>query len=157
MNFCYYYSPLGRMLLTEEDAALTGAYFSGQRHYPLLPPEAKEADTLLLAEAKAWLCTYFAGEVPAWPSFSLRPRGSDFQQKVWEALLHIPYGAARTYGDLAAELGSSPRAVGSAVGHNPISLLIPCHRVVGVKGRLTGYAGGVERKQYLLTLESNKS
>ena len=101
---------------------------------------------------KAWLDLYFAGERPLFLP-PLQPDGTVFQLRVWDALTSVPYGETLTYGALASALGSSPRAVGQAVGKNPISLLIPCHRVVGADGSLTGYAGGADRKAYLLRLE----
>lgn len=98
----------------------------------------------------------FSGRAPASPP-PLRPRGTPFQQAVWEALKSIPYGQTRTYGEIAAQLHSSPRAVGAAVGRNPVSLMIPCHRAVGANGGLTGYAGGLDRKKWLLDLEERGS
>ena len=107
----------------------------------------------VLQMTRAWVEAYFAQKpLPGMPA--LAPRGTDFQQRVWRMLREIPCGQTTTYGELAKALRSSPRAVGSAVGRNPISLLIPCHRVVGAGGQLTGYAGGLDRKQYLLQLES---
>ena len=108
----------------------------------------------VLAQARAWLEDYFAGKQPDQKDIPLDPPGTDFQKRVWQYLLTIPYGETRTYGDLAKDLVSSPRAVGGAVGRNPISILIPCHRVVGSDGSLTGYAGGLEAKRFLLALES---
>ena len=107
----------------------------------------------VLLAARCWLDAYFAGERPGVADVPLAPRGTAFQRRVWDALLAIPYGETRTYGELAVALGSSARAVGSAVGKNPISVIVPCHRVLGAGGSLTGYAGGLERKRALLALE----
>ena len=157
---CDYESPLGRMLLAADDAGLTGAWFYGQRYFARGLEVAERsaetgepADSPVLLAARRWLDAYFAGELPGVAGLLLAPRGTAFQRRVWSALLAIPYGETRTYGELAAELGSSPRAIGTAVGKNPISVIIPCHRVLGADGSLTGYAGGLERKETLLELE----
>ena len=103
--------------------------------------------------ARLWLDAYFAGKAPEVSGLPLSPKGTAFQKKVWQELLNIPYGTTNTYGALAGRLGSSARAVGSAVGRNPISIVIPCHRVLAADGSLTGYAGGLENKEKLLQLE----
>ena len=149
-----YASPLGEIVLAADGDALVGLWFSGQAHFGAGLREAEEGDCAVLREAKAWLDDYFAGKVPA-RTPKLKPRGTAFQQKVWTELLRIPRGGTVTYGELAKTLGSHARAVGGAVGRNPISILIPCHRVVGADGSLTGYAGGVERKKELLRMEAN--
>ena len=146
-----YASPLGEIVLAGEGETLTGLWFRGQAHFTA--PAAPVGDAPCFRAAALWLDRYFAGETPG-PTPLLRPEGSAFQQTVWAKLLEIPYGQTRSYGDLAAELGSSARAVGGAVARNPISLLIPCHRVLGAGGRLTGYAGGLDRKRQLLSLEA---
>ena len=156
MFTCDYESPLGKMLLAADDAGLMGAWFYGQRYFARGLGDAKknaEAETPVLTVALRWLDAYFAGERPGVANVPLAPRGTAFQRRVWGALLAIPYGETLTYGELAAELGSSPRAVGAAVGRNPISVIIPCHRVMGADDSLTGYAGGLERKRMLLELE----
>ena len=148
-----YASPLGEIVLAAEGDALIGLWFSGQAHFGAGLRGAEDGDCAVLREAKAWLDDYFAGRIPA-QTPKLRPRGTDFQQRVWAELLRIPRGETVTYGALAEKLGSHARAVGGAVGRNPISIMIPCHRVVGRDGSLTGYAGGTERKAALLKIES---
>ena len=148
-----YASPLGEIVLAAEGAALTGLWFDGQQHFPpALPAPGEFAASPVLEAAARWLAGYFAGAQSVFAP-PLAPEGTPFQRKVWERLRAIPYGETMTYGALAAALGSSARAVGGAVARNPISLVIPCHRVVGAGGTLTGYAGGIERKEYLLRLE----
>lgn len=154
-----YDSPLGRILLAADGEGLTGLWFEGQKYYAAgLEAEHEERETPILRSAKAWLDAYFAGIVPK-TEVPLHPSGTAFQLAVWSALREIPRGQTVTYGSLAEALTrqrgtpASPRAVGGAVGHNPISILIPCHRVLGAGGRLTGYAGGVEKKAALLKLE----
>lgn len=153
-----YTSPLGEILLASDGEAITGLWFLGAKYFARgLDSAARERDLPVFQSAKAWLDAYFAGREPgALPP--LRPAGTAFQQQVWDLLLQIPYGATTTYGALARRLAEgrgrvSAQAVGGAVGHNPISLLIPCHRVVGAGGSLTGYAGGVDKKLALLRLE----
>ena len=116
----------------------------------------KAAEASALATARRWLDVYFTGERPDAEDVPLAPRGTTFQLRVWDAFLAIPHGETRTYGELAAELGSSPRAIGTAVGKNPISVIVPCHRVVASDGSLTGYAGGLDRKRALLELEQGR-
>ena len=149
-----YPSPLGEILLASDGGALTGLWFVGQRFFPAAVPVPGDiAVWPVFIEAARWLDLYFAGARPDFPP-ALAPEGTPFQRSVWALLGAIPYGATATYGELAARLGSSARAVGGAVGRNPISLLIPCHRVLGAKGSLTGYAGGLDRKARLLALEA---
>lgn len=153
-------SPLGTVTLASDGDSLTGLWFEGQRYYPgALEQESEEKDLPVFREVRAWLERYFSGKDPG-PLPPLRVAGTDFQKEVWAVLRAIPYGQTRTYGDIARELARrrglpqmSARAVGGAVGRNPISILVPCHRVVGANGSLTGYAGGVERKVALLKLE----
>lgn len=154
-----YDSPLGTLTLAGSEEALTGLWLPGQKYFAAtLPSDALRRDDLpVFRQAVSWLDAYFAGRpLPALPP--LAPVGSDFRQAVWQLLLEIPYGETTTYGTLARQLcqrgiSAAPQAVGGAVGHNPISILIPCHRCVGADGSLTGYAGGVEKKRFLLTLE----
>ena len=155
-----YSSPLGEVLLSADDMGLSGLWFAGQRYFArTLPSGAVPGETPVLTASKRWLDCYFSG---AHPDFlpPLHLIGTDFQQAVWNLLLEIPYGQTVTYGALgrilAQQLGKpamSAQAVGSAVGRNPVSIIVPCHRVVGADGNLTGYAGGVERKLQLLQLE----
>lgn len=162
MNIQYYDSPLGGMLLAADETGLTGAWFDGQRYFARgLADGAVERALPVLTQAKRWLDRYFSGREPG-ELPPLHPAGSAFQRAVWALLLQIPYGTVTTYGALARQLGAqsasgrtSARAVGGAVGRNPISVLIPCHRVLGADGSLTGYAGGVERKLRLLELEGS--
>ncbi len=148
-----YPSPLGEILLAAEDVGLTGAWFAGQKFFAsTLAPDAVEGDTPVLNAACRWLDAYFSGDVPGF-DIPLRLTGTEFRKSVWEALQTIPRGRTVTYGDIARRLNASPRAVGGAVGHNPVSVFVPCHRVVGKNRSLTGYAGGLGRKIALLTLE----
>lgn len=158
----YYNSPVGRLLLAEEDGALVGLWMEGQKYFlgSLKRMPREERCTSVLRQTKDWLGHYFAGEQPAIGQLPLAPKGSAFQQEVWRVLCDIPYGHLTTYGEIARKIAAqrglasmSAQAVGGAVGHNPISIVIPCHRVVGAGGSLTGYAGGVEKKLRLLTLE----
>nr|QIM10358.1 methylated-DNA--protein-cysteine methyltransferase [uncultured Alphaproteobacteria bacterium] len=155
-----YKSPLGEILLSADDTGLTGLWFTDQKYYALyLDKENQEQETPFLRQAKKWLDIYFSGKEPDF-KLPLHFIGSEFQNKVWEILYAIPYGKTMTYGEIATVLTQqkglkkmSARAVGSAVGHNQISIIVPCHRVVGSNGSLTGYAGGIERKKYLLEHE----
>lgn len=150
----HYASPLGPILLAADETGLTGLWFEGQKYFPSFSGvEYQEKETPVLTETARWLDVYFSGKDPdILPP--LHPQGSPFRQAVWNILLTIPRGQTMTYGEIARRLGvHSAQAVGGAVGHNPISILIPCHRVVGSDGSLTGYAGGVERKARLLQLE----
>lgn len=157
----HYDSPLGGMTMASDGIHLVGLWFDGQKYYAsTLNKEQKEHHDLpIFEQTRRWLDLYFAGEVPDFtPTLFLR--GSEFRCRVWEILLTIPYGLTLTYGDIALMIARekglktmSAQAVGGAVGHNPISLIIPCHRVVGADGSLTGYAGGMERKRWLLEME----
>lgn len=147
-------SPLGLINLCSDGTYLTAVTFAGQKYEEQhIPSDAVSGICPVLEEAKDWLSLYFAKKTPDFLP-PLKPQGTPFQQKVWELLLQIPYGKICTYGDLAKQLGcKSAQAVGGAVGRNPISILIPCHRVMGADGKLTGYAGGIEKKAALLKLE----
>ena len=147
-----YASPLGGILLAADDQGLTGLWFDGAKYFAANLPEAsEEKSTPILDEAARWLDIYFVGRQPNFTP-PLHLIGSDFRQRVWERLLDIPYGQTETYGALLGK-GMSAQAVGGAVGHNPISIIVPCHRVVGANGSLTGYAGGIDKKIRLLALE----
>ena len=156
----HYSSPLGGILLAADEIGLTGSWFDGEKYFAdNLPAEHAERQTPILAEAARWLDIYFTGKEPGFTP-PLHPIGSAFRQAVWEILLQIPYGRTTTYGEIARQLAEkqgrekmSAQAVGGAVGHNEISVIIPCHRVVGTSGSLTGYAGGIDKKVKLLELE----
>ena len=161
MTFTQHYdSPLGGILLAADEVGMRGLWFEGQKYFARdLPAERIEQNTPALAEAKRWLDIYFTGNEPDFLP-PLHPVGSDFRQEVWDILLQIPYGQTTTYGEIAQQLAEkhglprmSAQAVGGAVGHNEISVIIPCHRVVGTNGNLTGYAGGIDKKMKLLKLE----
>lgn len=161
MTFLQHYnSPLGGILLAADEIGLTGLWFDGQKYFARdLPAEHVEQNTPVLSEAKRWLDIYFTGRKPDFTP-PLHPVGSAFRQAVWEILLQIPYGQTTTYGEIARQLAAklslprmSAQAVGGAVGHNEVSIIIPCHRVVGTSGSLTGYAGGIDKKVKLLELE----
>jgi methylated-DNA-[protein]-cysteine S-methyltransferase len=149
------------MTLAEHDGSIVGAWFDGQRHDRAHLGDSRPArpgESPTLEAAAAWLDAYFSGANPGEPP-ALAPVGTPFQQAVWDELLTIPYGSTTTYGEVARRLSArtgrteSPRAVGSAVGRNPILVMVPCHRVVGASGSLTGYAAGIDRKGRLLRLE----
>ena len=153
----HYTSPLGGITLTSDGIALTGLYFDDEKDCPPKTRTHRKARPLFRT-VKAWLDLYFAGKEPHFMP-ALSPDGTAFQQAVWEILRTIPYGETTTYGAIAKRLEKntgkrmSAQAVGGAVGRNPISILIPCHRVIGADGSLTGYAGGLDKKEYLLGLE----
>lgn len=156
-----YTSPLGALTLAGDGEALTGLWFNGQKYFgSTLPASAERRELPLFTEVKErWLTPYFAGQQPTFIP-PLRYDATPFRKAVCDVMLTIPYGSTMTYGQIAAQVAAqmgrahmSAQAVGGAVGHNPISLIIPCHRVVGTNGSLTGYAGGVVRKVQLLELE----
>ena len=155
-----YASPLGGITLASDGEALTGLWFDGQKYFAgAREPDCAGKELPVFEQTAGWLDIYFSGRDPGFtPPLLLRAEG--FRRAVWEILLDIPYGHTMTYGEIAGEIARrrgiprmSARAVGSAAGHNAIALIIPCHRVVGAGGRLTGYAGGLERKSWLLALE----
>lgn len=157
----HYLSPIGPMTMSGDDNVLTGLWFDGQKYFgSTLPRDAAEADLPIFADTRRWLDAYFDGRDPGFTP-PLRLDVSFFREEVYGILLQIPYGRSTTYGAIANQIAetygmdSNPaQAVGSAVGRNPISLIIPCHRVLGADGQLRGYAGGLDRKRYLLTLEN---
>ena len=156
----FYAAPYGRYVMAAEDGALTGLWLTGQKYFPSDLPEPSGAEPEIFTQTRRWLDAYFGGRQPDVSALPLAPKGSAFAQSVWQLLLEIPYGQTVTYGQLAKRLAEqrglphmSAQAVGGAVGHNPISILIPCHRVLGAKNQLTGYAGGLDVKTFLLKLE----
>ena len=161
---CYvdsFASPLGKITLSSDGSALTGCWFEGQRHFGRTLSGVCEAKPLaIFDDAKRWLTAYFQGEEPPFlPLLSFAHKATAFEQKVWRALLEIPWGTTGTYKDVAQQVGGTTycRAAAAAVGRNPISLFVPCHRVIGSDGTLTGYAGGLDRKAWLLRLEAQGS
>lgn len=149
-------SPLGPIILAMSTHALCGLWFDGQRHQPESSAWPQSPDHPVAQQARAQLDEYFAGQRTAFDLPLDLVMGTAFQQAVWRALLRIPTGTTRSYGALSADIGrpGAVRAVGGAVGRNPLSIVVPCHRVIGASGALTGYAGGLERKTALLQLES---
>jgi methylated-DNA-[protein]-cysteine S-methyltransferase len=147
-------TPLGALLLARTERGLAGVWFEGQKDHPGPLPAPQRSDDALLNAAAAQLAAYFAGETTRF-ELPLDLHGTPFQRSVWQALLGITPGQTRSYGDIARQVGSpqAVRAVGSAVGKNPLSVVVPCHRVIGRGGAITGYAGGVDRKRALLALE----
>ena len=155
----HYDSPLGGITLASDGEALTGLWFNGQKHFgsTLGSLASLPAQLPVFDDTRRWLDIYFSSHEPDFtPPLSLQ--GTPFQRRVWEALLAIPYGQTVTYGELAHQLGCrSAQAIGGAVGRNPIAIIVPCHRIVGTNGSLTGYAGGLDRKRALLQLEQRSS
>lgn len=156
-----YESPVGKLTLVSDGVALTGLWFDRQKYFDRMHPVCYEEKELpIFAQADRWLVLYFSGEVPDFLP-PLAPEGTPFRKAVWEILLTIPYGKTMTYGEIAREMAKqrgisrmAAQAVGGAVGHNPISLMIPCHRVIGADGSLTGFGGGLAVKEKLLRMES---
>lgn len=155
-----YQSPLGGITLASDGDSLTGLWFDGQKYFAAtLTDDHIEKELPVFEQTSRWLDLYFEGLTPDFLP-PLAPQGSSFRRAVWELMLQIPYGQVTTYGEIAAQLAKSQglhsmsaQAVGNAVGHNPISVIIPCHRVIGSGGNLTGYAGGISKKIFLLKLE----
>lgn len=160
-----YDSPVGRLILASDGLNLAGLWMEGQKYFGgTVPGELRPNEELeVFSRAKDWLDRYFNGKKPEPSELPLAPVGGEFRQTVWELLCEIPYGELTTYGQIAREAAKrlqresmSAQAVGGAVGHNPISIIIPCHRVVGTGGSLTGYAGGIDKKIWLLKHEGVK-
>ena len=159
MNYmCKYNSEIGNIIMVSDGENLTGLWFEGQKHFLNLFEEHQE-DLEIFSKAKEWLDIYFSGKKPEF-SIPVLFSGTEFRVKIWNILKEIPYGEVITYGDIARRLAKekgirkmSAQAVGAAVGHNPISIIVPCHRVIGNNNNLTGYAGGIDRKKRLLQLE----
>lgn len=157
-----YPSPVGQFTLASDGTNLIGLWLEGQKYFGNTVKEnmAEKCQVPVFETTKRWLDKYFKGQQPALPLKSLAPTGSEFRKIVWDLLCEIPYGQVVTYGEIAKKTAArmkrksmSAQAVGAAIGHNPISIIIPCHRVVGANGNLTGYAGGIETKIQLLQLE----
>ena len=161
INVKHYTSPIGDILLAYRNKMLIGAWFEGQKYYLAnVSDEIIEKDDETLIKTEEWLDAYFSGEKPLINELDLEPAGTEFRKEVWNILCEIPYGKTTTYKDIADQIAKkrriekmSAQAVGGAVGHNPISIIIPCHRVVGSNGDLTGYAAGIEKKKFLLKHE----
>lgn len=155
-----YNSPIGGITLASNGKELTGLWFDGQKYFANnLPKEREEKELPIFVQTKKWLDIYFSGKAPDFtPSLSMDGI-SPFRKRVWEIMLAIPFGETMTYGEIAKQIEKesgkrvSAQAVGGAVGHNSVSLVIPCHRVVGTNGSLTGYAGGIDKKVWLLKME----
>ena len=165
MDYTHHYiSPLGGITIASDGKYLTGLWFDGQKYFAdTLNAQHEEKNLDVFRQTDLWLDIYFSGKEPDFTP-PLRMRGSEFRQEVWQILLTIPFGKTTTYGEIAKILADrrgtntmSAQAVGGAVGHNPISLIVPCHRVLGANRALTGYAGGLEKKAWLLDMESQSS
>jgi len=157
-----YLSPVGKITLASDEDNLIGLWNEGQKYHgdTIFKNMIEKNNIPILESTKKWLDSYFAGEKPAISQLQIAPIGSEFRQQVWNILCELPYGTVITYGDIAKKVAAklnkksmSSQAVGGAVGHNPISIVIPCHRVIGSNGSLTGYAGGIQIKIKLLKLE----
>lgn len=159
-SLAFYDSPLGKMSIAADEEGIIGIWFCGQKYdQRSVDPHVQKRETAMIDEAKRYLDLYFTGKEPPFTP-PLHLLGTPFQILVWRLLREIPYGSTCTYREIAQKVARemqhnsmSAQAIGGAVGHNPISIIIPCHRVIGSDGSLTGYAGGIARKQYLLTLE----
>lgn len=156
-----YHSPMGKMMMASDGENLTGLWFKEQKYYAsTISGEIMEKNLVIFEKTIQWLERYFHGERPRITELQLAPQGSMFRKEVWKILCEIPYGEVLTYGEIAKMIAKkrgmermSAQAIGGAVGHNPISIIIPCHRVIGSDGSLTGYAGGIELKKKLLEHE----
>ena len=155
--YSVYESPLGKMFITESNEKITGIYFEGQKHFPKAINEWNLSLTTQIKKAISQLQEYFNGERREF-QLPLKPEGTAFQYQVWEQIAKVQHGETIQYGEIAKNIGkpNSSRAVGSATGKNPISVIIPCHRVLGKSGKMTGYAGGLNRKEALLQLENKE-
>lgn len=162
--YMIYESPIGELTVVSDERSIIGIWIKGQKYFcDKIPKEKmKQKDLPILLRTREWLDRYFNGEKPQINEIKLNPYGgSDFRKRVWKLLCEIPYGKTTTYGEIAKKIAKqnnkkkmSAQAVGGAVGHNPISIIIPCHRVIGSDGSLTGYAGGIDVKKKLLELEN---
>ena len=162
INYSVYESPIGDILLCSRNDKLIGAWFKGQKYYlAKVNDELIRKEDEILINAEKWLNHYFDGKKPPITELDLAPEGTEFRQQVWKILCEVPYGKTITYNDIAKRIAfergiekMSAQAIGGVVSHNPISIIIPCHRVIGSNGSLTGYAGGIDRKLFLLKLEN---
>ncbi len=158
-----YHSPIGNIILAANDEMIVGLWFEGQTNIPEdVLSMVDNSDMKIFDSVKYWLDEYFSGHNPSLSRLNFSLKGSEFRQMVWKHLLKIPYGEVTTYGDLAKSVAKdmgkscmSAQAIGGAVGANPIAIIVPCHRVLGCNGALTGYAGGIDKKFALLKLERN--
>ena len=157
MYYTDYDAPIGKLLLTSDGNNLTGIHINKQKDYivTFIKNSVEKKDLPVFLTTIKWLNIYFSGQKPPKLNISLKPEGSKFRQEVWKMLCDIPYGGVMTYGDIAKKFDKrmSAQAIGNAVGHNPIAIIIPCHRVIGANGNLTGYAAGLDIKVKLLTIE----
>mgnify|MGYP001080791289 FL=1 len=159
--YSFYNSPIGQIMMASDGNFLTGLWIENQKYYAAgIAPNAQKLHKLdIFQYAEHWMRDYFNGMAPDAANVPIEPNGTNFQKNVWKILCDIPYGNTATYGEIAKKIGiltgntTCPRAVGAAIGHNPISIIIPCHRVIGANKKLTGYAGGLEIKSHLLQLE----
>ena len=151
----YYKSPLGILTLISDKDTLNYILFENDRFYENIKPKAIEKDLKIFTQTKNWLDKYFKGQNPNINELNINPKGTIFQKEIWNVLKTIPYGKTITYKEIAKKINKPKayRAVGSAIGHNPIPIIIPCHRVIGANNKLTGYSGGIENKIKLLKLE----
>ena len=150
-------SPIGKIFMTSDGESLSGLYFENQKFFPFFPKNlSDEIDLEIFDETINWLKIYFSGKNPDFTP-QIKIESTEFQKQVLKYLQKIPFGKVETYENIAKNLKTSARAVGNAVARNPISIIIPCHRVIGANGKLTGYAGGIDRKKFLLDLESRSS
>ena len=157
-----YSSPLGKIILASNERSLVGLWFEGQKYFEenIQDSKTEKEETKIIIDAKQWLNEYFQNKKPNIEKLKLEPTGNEFRKSIWKLLCAIPYGKTTTYSEIAKQITKergiekmSAQAVGNAIGHNPISIIIPCHRVIGKNGHLTGYAGGIEIKQKLLEFE----
>ena len=157
-----YLSTIGKLAIASDGESLIGLWIEGQKYFEntIVGEKRQKDDLKILVQTKRWLDRYFDGEKPSSKELLLKPTGGEFRQIVWKTLLEIPYGKTTTYGEITKKVAKiqnketmSAQAIGGAIGHNPISIIIPCHRVIGKKGMLVGYAGGIEIKKKLLEIE----
>lgn len=161
LSASFFDSPISTIRIAERDGSLIGLWFDNQKEFSA-EPATDGRDLPVLRQAKDWLERYFSGQMPSVSELRLAPEGNEFRKAVWELLCEIPYGKVTTYGEIARKVAAkrglprmSAQAVGGAIGHNPIPVIIPCHRVVGADGALTGYSCGIEKKIALLRLEGH--